>query len=165
MGLLDKLKNKTEKPVDMAIYAPLTGEIQALSEVNDPVFAQEMMGPGLAIYPTVGKVYAPCDGEVLTVFRTKHAITFKGLNGAEIIVHVGLETVGLDGQHFDAHVTDGQKVNKGDLLLTFDLEAIKQAGFDLITPVIVTNANDYTTVVPAKSGPVVHGESFINLEK
>jgi len=165
MGLFKKLTGKKEAKgaIDMKVYSPLKGEVRPLSTVNDPVFAEEMMGPGIAVFPTVGQVIAPCNGEVLSVFRTSHAITFKADNGAEIIIHVGLETVALDGHHFKVHVADGQKVKTGDNLLTFDLEKIAAEGYDLITPVIITNGADFGQVDPTTNNQVEMGDELIQL--
>jgi len=148
MGLFKGFGSKKNDQLDERrnIYSPLVGKVVALSEVNDPVFAEEMMGKGAAIIPLKGEVFAPCDGEVVTVFRTLHAITLKGDHGAEIIIHVGLGTVALDGQHFESHVVDGMRIKKGDLLLTFDIEAIKAAGYEVVTPVVITNSADYEKV-------------------
>ena len=146
MELLKKLLMIDKMDTGSKIYSPLIGRVVPLSEVNDPVFAEEMMGKGAAVIPTKGQVFAPCDGEVVTVFRTLHAITIKADDGAEIIIHVGLETVGLDGKHFEAHVADGTKIKKGDLLLSFDLDQIKAAGYDIITPVVITNSGNYDQV-------------------
>jgi len=167
MGLFKKLLNKKEEVVDIdeTLYSPLTGTAVPLSEVNDPVFAEEMMGKGVAIIPTVGQVVAPCNGEVISVFRTLHAITIKGDNGAEIIIHVGLETVALDGQYYESHVGDGQRLKKGDVLLTFDLNKIKEAGYDVITPIIVTNSTDYQEVAAIKNRDVNEGDLLIDLVK
>lgn len=167
MGLFKKLAKKKEATgdIDPMIYSPLTGATALLSEVNDPVFAQEMMGKGAAVIPTVGEVVAPCDGEVVSVFRTLHAITFKANNGAEIIIHVGLETVALDGDYYQAHVSDGQQVKKGDRLLSFDIEKIKSEGYDVITPVVITNSAAYQRVEKTEKDQVQAGEPFINLSK
>ena len=146
MGLLKKLLLGDKMEIGSKVYSPLIGEAVPLSEVNDPVFAEEMMGKGAAIKPMEGQVFAPCDGEVITVFRTLHAITIKSDSGAEMIIHVGLETVGLNGKHFEAHVTDGSKIKKGDLLLTFDLDQIKAAGYDTITPIVITNSAEFEQV-------------------
>ncbi|MBO9130078.1 PTS glucose transporter subunit IIA [Bacillus sp. 165] len=121
------------------IVAPLTGEVKNIEEVPDPVFAQRMMGDGIAIVPTEGKVVAPVDGEIVQLFHTKHAIGIRSQQGLEILIHVGLETVNLKGEGFEAHVTEGQKVKAGDLLLTFDLPYIKQNAKDIITPMVITN--------------------------
>ncbi|QYN44637.1 PTS transporter subunit EIIC [Gilliamella sp. ESL0441] len=130
----------------VTVYSPLTGTIIPLNQVNDPTFASELMGKGIAIIPTEGKAYAPDDGEVVSLFRTKHAIGFQTDSGVEILIHIGIDTVKLDGQHFQAHVQAGNKVKKGDLLVSFDIEAIKQAGFEVSTPIIITNSDDYQKI-------------------
>ena len=149
--------------IDDTIYSPLTGKVVSLSEVNDPVFSQEMMGKGAAVIPTVGRVVAPCNAEVINVFRTLHAITIKADNGAEIIIHVGLDTVALDGKYYKSHVEDGERIKKGDLLLTFDLEKIKGEGYDVITPIIVTNSAEYQRVEKLKNDDVSGGDALISL--
>lgn len=130
----------------VTIFSPLTGKIIPLNQVNDPTFASELMGKGIAIIPTEGKAYAPDDGEVVSLFRTKHAIGFQTDSGVEILIHIGIDTVKLDGQHFQAHVQAGSQVKKGDLLVSFDIEAIKQAGFEVTTPIIITNSDDYQKI-------------------
>ena len=168
MGLFKKLlgaKEEQKREVDNKIYSPLIGKVVPLSEVNDLVFSQEMMGKGAAVVPTVGCVFAPCDGEIITVFRTLHAITIKADNGAEIIIHVGLETVALDGKYYEAHVGDGARIRKGDLLLTFDLDKIKEEGYDVVTPVVVTNSADYQSVDMTGKNEVQDGDLLINLIK
>jgi len=161
MGLFKKLLGKDD--ATSKIFSPLVGTVVSLSDVNDPVFAEEMMGKGAAVIPTVGQVFAPCDGEVVTVFRTLHAVTIKADSGAEMIIHVGLETVSLDGQYFEAHVADGEKIKKGDLLLTFDLDQIKAAGFDIVTPIVITNSADYDQVDKTKKKEVSNKDLLISL--
>jgi len=168
MDLLKKIlghRDSTKIKTDQMIYSPLIGKVVALSEVNDPVFSQEMMGKGVAVVPSVGRVVAPCDGKIINVFRTRHAVLIKADNGAEIIIHVGLETVALNGKHYQSHVEDEMQVKKGDLLLTFDLDEIKQLGYDLITPIIVSNSADYQSVESTKKNEVKHGDVLINLVK
>jgi len=168
MGLFKKILGaKEELNVDMEniIYSPLTGRVVPLSEVNDPVFSQEMMGKGAAIIPTAKRVVAPCNGEVVNVFRTLHAVTIRADNGADIIIHVGLETVALDGQYYESHVEDGQRVKKGDLLLTVDINKIKEDGYDVITPVIVTNSAEYQSVEKTEKNEVNDGDLLLNLVK
>ena len=165
MGLFKKVlgaKEELKEEIDHMIYSPLTGKVVLLSDVNDPVFSQEMMGKGAAIFPTDGRVVAPCNGEIISVFKTLHAITIKADNGAEIIIHVGLETVALDGQYFESFVKDGQRIKKGDLLLTFDVEKIKE-GYDVTTPVIVTNPDDYQGVLATEEEEVSCGDPLIDL--
>ncbi|NUF27224.1 beta-glucoside-specific PTS transporter subunit IIABC [Gilliamella sp. ESL0254] len=130
----------------VTIFSPMTGKVIPLSEVNDPTFANELMGKGIAIIPTVGQAVAPDDGEVVSLFRTKHAIGFQTNSGAEILIHIGIDTVKLDGQHFQAHIEAGSKVKKGDLLVSFDIDAIKQAGFEVTTPIIITNTDNYQDI-------------------
>jgi len=170
MGLFRKIlgtkdKGESTGDIDNIIYSPLTGEVRPLSTVNDLVFSQEMMGKGVAVMPTVGRVVAPCDGEVISVFRTLHAVTIKAANGADIIIHVGLETVALDGKYYEAHVEDGAHIKKGDLLLTFDIDKIKEEGYDMVTPVIVTNSADYQSVDKTEENEVKDGDLLINLIK
>jgi len=164
MGLFKKfMKKKEGKDFNLMIYSPLTGIATALSEVNDPVFAEEMMGKGIAVIPTVGHVVAPCDGEIITIFRTLHAITMKGDNGVEIIIHVGLDTISLDGRYFESHVADGTHVKKGDLLLTFDLDKIKAEGYDVITPIIITNSAEFQSVQMVEKKEVDLGDLLLSL--
>ena len=105
------------------------------------------MGKGAAIIPAVGRAVAPVDGVVSALFETKHAIGITSDDGVEVLIHIGLDTVKLGGEHFTAHIKAGDKVKKGDLLVEFDIEAIKKAGYDTITPVLVTNAHDYKDVL------------------
>ncbi|MFQ0971819.1 beta-glucoside-specific PTS transporter subunit IIABC [Gilliamella sp. BG1] len=138
--------NNMETENKTTIYSPMSGKVNLLSEVKDPTFASELMGKGIAIIPTVGQAVAPDNGEVVSLFRTKHAIGFQTESGAEILIHIGIDTVKLDGQHFEAHVEAGSKVKKGDLLVSFDIEAIKQAGFEVTTPIIITNSDSYQDI-------------------
>lgn len=143
----DKKQTDEVKQVEtITISSPMTGKVIPLTQVNDPTFAGELMGKGSAIIPTIGQALAPEDGEVVSLFRTKHAIGFVTHSGAEILIHIGIDTVKLDGQHFEAHVEAGSKVKKGDLLVSFDIDAIKQAGFEVTTPIIITNSDDYKDV-------------------
>lgn len=129
------------------VYSPLSGRTVPLSQVDDPTFSMEILGKGLAIIPSEGKVYAPFDGEVVSIFETKHALGLKSDSGMELLIHVGLETVRLNGEHFTAHAANGQKIKKGDLLLEFDIGAIRAAGYEIITPVLVNNVADYTEIM------------------
>ena len=135
------------KKVDNVLGAPVEGKAVAISEVSDPTFGQEILGKGMAIIPTVGKVVAPIDGTIGMVFDTKHAISMTSKSGIEILIHVGLDTVTLNGEPFIAHVEAGQNVKAGDLMLEFDIEAIKAAGLETITPVVICNTDDYKDVV------------------
>ncbi len=134
---------------DIRLDSPLKGDLVALSEVNDPAFASGAMGFGAAVKNPEGKVYAPVDGEITVMFDTKHAIGVRGSNGEEVLIHVGLDTVKLNGEHFTAHVEQGAQVKKGQLLLEFDVEAIKAAGYDVTTPVVVTNSSEFGKITIA----------------
>ncbi|MGV4321975.1 glucose-specific PTS transporter subunit IIBC [Bacillus mojavensis] len=131
-----------EPPAEESFIYPVQGEILSLSDVPDPVFSEKMMGEGFAIDPTEGKVVAPADGEIVSIFPTKHAIGFTSAGGTEILIHVGIDTVKLNGKGFEAHVTSGQTVKQGELLLTFDLNDIKQHAASAITPIIFTNVSE-----------------------
>ena len=141
MGFFKKLFSK---PVN-SVYAPVVGKAVTISRVPDPTFAEGMLGNGIAIEPSEGKVYAPCDATVDTMFTTGHAVSLVADFGAEILIHVGLETVSLEGKPFTVHVANGDKVKKGQLLMEVDLEAVKAAGLPTITPVVICNTDDYPT--------------------
>ncbi|WP_334332718.1 beta-glucoside-specific PTS transporter subunit IIABC [Companilactobacillus sp. HBUAS59544] len=130
------------------VFSPVKGEQITLDSVNDPTFAQKMLGDGVAVIPEDGKFYAPFDGVVETVFPTKHAIGLKSNSGIEMLIHIGLDTVELKGKPYDVKVKANQKVKKGDLLAVADLDAIKKAGFDTVTPLIVTNTKKFVDIVP-----------------
>lgn len=147
------------------IYSPLNGELKPLSEVDDPTFSEGILGQGAAVLPSEGKVYAPFDGTVMSLFDTKHAIGLTDGGGAEILIHVGLETVTLGGKYFEAKVKVNDHVKKGDLLLTFNLEEIKKQ-FDTITPVIVSNMDVFSGIKTTRDfGPVKAGDEILRLEK
>ncbi|RAI86826.1 PTS system beta-glucosides-specific IIC component [Paenibacillus pabuli] len=149
---------------DMLIVSPMTGEIRPISEVEDQAFAQELMGKGIAIVPTEGKVYAPFDGIVEALYRTKHAIGLKAANGVEILIHIGVDTVSLKGKYFNAHIEQGQSIKAGDLLVEFDPEGITSAGYNTITSIVVTNMQQYGDVLTTtSSGPVRESEALIKL--
>ena len=127
---------------ESAIYAPITGEYVKIEDIPDPVFAQKMMGEGFGINPTEGEVVSPIDGKVDNVFPTKHAIGLKAENGLELLVHIGLDTVQLDGEGFDILVESGDVVNVGDPLLKFDLDYIKENAKSVVSPIIITNSDN-----------------------
>ena len=161
MGFFKKLFSK---PVD-ALYAPVVGNAVPVSEVPDPTFAEGMLGNGIAIEPTEGKVCAPCDATVDTMFETGHAVSLSAANGAEILIHVGLDTVTLKGKHFPVHCKNGDQVKKGDLLIEFDMEAIKAEGFNIITPMLVCNSDDYGTFNTKVGKAVTNADVVIELAK
>ncbi|ULT58282.1 beta-glucoside-specific PTS transporter subunit IIABC [Neobacillus drentensis] len=152
---------KQDGPV--AVASPIKGEIVPLSEVKDQVFSSEAMGKGVAINPSEGKVFSPVNGEVTLMFKTKHAIGLTSEDGAQILIHVGMDTVELDGKHFTAHVNQGDIVKAGDLLVEFDVEAIKAAGYQVVTPIVVTNTPDYQEVKVLQAGKVDKNEELLVL--
>ena len=162
--MFDFFKKKTKDNVDV-IGAPVKGEAVESASVNDPTFAEEMLGKGMAIKPAEGKVYAPFDGTVAMVFDTKHAVSLVSEKGAEVLIHVGLDTVMLKGEHYTAHVENGASVKKGDLLIEFDMEGIKAAGYDTITPVVICNADDYKDITRVTGKQVEPGDTVMELEK
>lgn len=133
-----------KKPEKDEILAPLAGKVVSLSETNDPAFASESLGKGVAIIPEDGKLYAPCNAEVTALLG--HAVGLLCENGAELLVHIGIDTVQLNGQYYKSHIAEGDKVSIGDLLIEFDKKAIEKAGYKTITPVIVTNSDDYNDI-------------------
>lgn len=147
------------------ICAPLTGKAVALSEVSDPTFGEEILGKGAAVIPADGKVVSPVNGTVETVFDTLHAIGLKSEDGVEILVHIGLDTVKLNGKYFKAHVKNGDKVKVGTLLVEADLEGIKKEGYDVITPVIVSNSFDYGDVLAVTGQEVKAGDDLLKVVK
>ena len=149
---------------DETIISPVVGQAVALADVNDPVFASGAMGQGIAIKPTEGVVYAPADAEVTIAFATGHAYGLKTANGAEILIHVGIDTVSMNGEGFDQKVSQGSTVKAGDVLGTFDSAKIAAAGLDDTTMVIVTNTADYASVMPVATGAVAKGDAIIEVK-
>ncbi|GAA0333157.1 beta-glucoside-specific PTS transporter subunit IIABC [Oceanobacillus sp. FSL W7-1281] len=155
---MESKKEKTEAPTakdeqqpaskEAIVNSPLEGNIIPLQEVSDPTFAEGLLGKGIAVEPTNGEVVAPFNGTIESLFQTKHAIGLRSEQGLELLIHIGLDTVNLEGKYFEAHVEQGQAVKQGDLLITFDIDKIKDAGYPTVTPVIVTNSSDYQDIHP-----------------
>ena len=145
------------------IASPVTGSVVALKDVPDQVFSAGTLGDGVAVEPSVGQVVAPADCEITATMDTKHAVGFTTDTGVEMLVHVGLNTVELNGKYFECKVKEGDKCKAGDVLLTFDMEGIKAAGYPLVTPVIITNSDDFVSLNVAASGPVSAGEKLLTL--
>ena len=165
MGLFSKLFGKTEEINPNHVYAPMAGQAVAITEVPDPTFSEGMMGNGIAIQPTDGKVCAPFNGTVDMMFDTGHAVSLVSDSGIELLIHVGLETVGLNGAPFKVKVKSGDKVKKGDVLMIADLDAIKAAGLPTITPVLVCNTDDYPTFNTTTGKAVSTADVVIELAK
>ena len=147
------------------VASPVSGQFVDLKTVNDPVFSSEMMGKGVAIIPESNEVYAPVDGTLSVVYETKHAYGIVTEQGAEILIHIGIDTVNLAGQHFTTNKQSGDVVKKGDLLGTFDVAAIKEAGYDSTVMMIVTNTNQYSEVNPVTEGSLANGATVIKMKK
>ncbi|ASJ21050.1 PTS glucose transporter subunit IIA [Brachyspira hampsonii] len=159
-----KSENKAAALVDK-VYAPIQGNIVKLESVKDEAFSSGAMGKGIAIEPKEGKVYAPFDGIIETAFPTKHAIGLTSDKGVELLIHVGMDTVKLGGAHFISHIEEGQKIKKGDLLLEFNIEKIRGAGYPTLTPVIVTNSDDYSEVGITSASSVNAGDDLLDVKK
>jgi PTS system beta-glucosides-specific IIC component len=136
------------------ILSPLAGEVVPMSEVSDPTFRDGMLGDGAAIRPSSGRVVSPVDGTLSVVFQTGHAVAITSEDGVEILIHVGIDTVKLKGEHFNVHVKTGDKVKAGDLLIEFDIESIESSGYDTVTPVVIANTADWKSVEPKTEGRV-----------
>ena len=145
------------------IYAPCNGTVITLKEVADGVFSEGYIGEGFAIEPVDGSFYAPFDGIIAMVFDTHHAIALHSANGTELILHVGLDTVKLNGQHLDVFVEEGQKIEKGDLILRADLKGISSAGYRTVTPVVITGASGAESVELLRTGPVHIGDAVLKV--
>lgn len=147
------------------ILSPLKGILKDLSDVEDAAFASKALGNGIGIVPTEGKIKAPANGTIITVFPTNHAIAMITNEGAEILIHVGLDTVQLNGEFFSAKVKEGDTVQVGDLLLEFDINGIKEAGYITTTPVIITNSDEYLDILPASDKKINYGDTLLTIVK
>lgn len=156
------LKGKSK---EITIGAPVKGTAVSISEVNDPTFGEEILGKGAAIKPVDGNVYAPADGQIALLFDTLHAVSLTSDEGTEILIHIGLETVALKGEGFQSHVKTGDKVKKGDLLITVDLDKVQAAGCDTITPIVICNTADYAEIETITGKEVCPGEDIIVITK
>ena len=145
------------------VYNPVKGKVVPLSEVPDETFSQEMLGKGVAIIPEQNQFYAPASGEVSVVFPTGHAIGLTSEDGTELLIHIGLDTVQLYGEGFHVKVQQGQKIKQGDLLVEVDLDAIKEKGYSVITPILVTNPDQYQEIEKLKMGSSEAKEELLKL--
>nr|WP_294696207.1 PTS beta-glucoside transporter subunit IIBCA [uncultured Blautia sp.] len=159
----DKLAAEKDNPDDAVLYSISEGTAILLSQVNDATFASEVLGKGIAVIPSKGEVVAPCDATVETVFDTKHAVGLSTENGMELLVHIGINTVELEGKYYTAHVKAGDHVKKGQLLISFDMDKIKDAGYDMTTPLIVTNSDDYKDVKILQEGSVTPSDKVLEI--
>ena len=153
----------SKKSGAVVMYSHLNGTVVSLENVEDDVFSQKILGEGIAVEPSEGRLYAPCDGRINSIFDTKHAVTIQSADGADVLLHIGIDTVKLGGKHFESHVSDGQEVKKGDLLVTFDIDAIKAEGYKLTTPLIIGNTDDYSSFSPAAQGKISAGDVILRM--
>lgn len=161
----EKLEIQESVTGEILLDSHMEGEAIPMSEVKDETFAAEVLGKGIAIIPKKGEVTAPCDAVVETVFATRHAIGLKADNGAEILIHVGINTVELGGKFYTSHVKEGDRVRIGQVMLTFDMEKIKEAGYDLTTPMIITNSDDYQEINILKTGNVTKQDAVLEIKE
>lgn len=164
--MFDSLKKMFEKNAKtISLKAVEDGRTIPMDEVNDQTFAQELLGPGIAIVPSNETVVSPIDGTIATVMDTKHAVCIQGEDGLELIVHAGLDTVELNGKYYQTYKEIGDQVKAGDVLLEFDLEEITKAGYDVTTPIVITNLGDYKITKCLTGQQVKAGEEVIQLTK
>lgn len=164
--MFDSLKKMFEKNAKtISLKAVEDGRTIPMDEVNDQTFAQELLGPGIAIVPSNGTVVSPINGTIATVMDTKHAVCIQGEDGLELIVHAGLDTVELNGKYYQTYKEIGDQVKAGDVLLEFDLEEITKAEYDVTTPIVITNLGDYKITKCLTGQQVKAGEEVIQLTK
>ena len=164
--MFDSLKKMFEKNAKtISLNAVEDGRTIPMDEVNDQTFAQELLGPGIAIVPSNGTVVSPINGTIATVMDTKHAVCIQGEDGLELIVHAGLDTVELNGKYYQTYKEIGDQVKAGDVLLEFDLEEITKAGYDVTTPIVITNLGDYKITKCLTGQQVKAGKEVIQLTK
>lgn len=156
---------KAKEDREIIINSPLQGEVIPIEEVEDPVFASKILGVGLAIKPTLGKVLSPIKGSVEIIFPTKHAICIKLASGIEVLIHIGINTVELNGKHFISYVENGDKVDVGDLLIEFNIERIEELGYSMTTPIIITNSMNFTKTKYLTKSKVDFGEELFKIMK
>lgn len=147
----------------ICILTPINGKVKPIYEVNDPAFASEFLGKGIAVLPENGMVYAPFDGTVITIFSSLHALCLLSDQGVELLIHIGINTVRLNGAYFKAYVKPGDKVKKGDLMLEYELDRIKENGYDTVVPIVVTNSDNYKEISYTLSQEVRKGDVIIEI--
>ncbi|MDH2363394.1 beta-glucoside-specific PTS transporter subunit IIABC [Priestia megaterium] len=161
----NKPENKPSLMKKASIVSPLTGDVKLLNQVNDQVFSSGALGKGIAIEPNTGNAFSPVDGVVSTLFPTGHAIGITSEEGIEILIHIGIDTVQLDGKYYDPQIKQGDKVKQGDLLVNFDIERIREAGYQVTTPIIITNTVNYLDVIPTDAERVALDDYILTIVK
>lgn len=163
--MLNKLFGLKRNRHSFMLYSHMSGELIPLREVSDEVFSSGMLGDGIAIEPNSGKLYSPCSGIVEHIFDTHHAFNIMSDFGAEILLHIGIDTIKLKGKGFDVKVKEGDRVNKGDLICVFDTQVIKSAGLKTTTPMVITNSGDYSKIEARPKCNISTGDSVLKIEK
>ena len=164
--MIEKLLEKfSRSKKSFMLYAFANGKTVQLDKVKDEVFSTGMLGRGIAIQPSDGKLYAPCDGQVGHIFDTKHAINIISDFGSEILLHIGLDTVKLKGKGFELKVKEGDRVNKGDLLCVFDIDVIKNAQLLPTTPMVITNSDSFSEIDPRPESEIKVGDAILRITK
>ena len=158
-------ENAVDSVSEEVLYSPVKGRVVPLSEVADETFAGELLGTTIAVEPEDGKVTAPCDGEITNIFETGHAVCLTTKTGGELLIHIGIDTVKMDGTGFVKKVADGAQVKAGDVLVEVDLDAVKEAGHPATTMMILTNADDFSEVEKAEPGEVTSTDEVCRLVK
>jgi glucose-specific phosphotransferase system IIA component len=161
MGFMEKLFRPKEKGYTLG--APVAGKVVPVSEVPDETFSSEMLGKGIAILPEGNRIVAPCDATVDLMFDTGHAVSLKTAFGADVLIHVGLETVNLKGKHYTVHVKTGDTVKAGQLLIEFDRAAIEAEGYNTITPMVICNSDAFSTITTQTGKDAAEGETVVTL--
>ncbi|MEE6076396.1 PTS glucose transporter subunit IIA [Avibacterium paragallinarum] len=165
MGFFDKLfGSKSNKTIEVEIYAPLSGDIVNIEDVPDVVFSEKIVGDGIAIRPTGNKLVAPVDGVVGKIFETNHAFSMESADGVELFVHFGIDTVELKGEGFRRVAEEGQTVKRGDIIIELDLELLEAKAKSVLTPVVISNMDEISHI-EKKTGEVVAGESVVLVVK
>lgn len=161
--MFKNLFGKKEEPADklLEIKSPMNGRYVKIEDIPDPVFSEKMMGEGFGIEPSDGEVVSPVDGEVMQVFPTNHAVGIKAENGIELLIHIGLETVAMDGRGFTGHVSEGDRVKAGDRLVSFDMDLVTQEADSTISPVIITNSDALQSFDVLETGEVAGGQTVV----
>jgi PTS system D-glucosamine-specific IIC component len=152
-----------DKKNQINIVTPVNGEIRPICEVNDPAFASEIIGKGIAVMPEDGMVYAPFDGTVITIFSTLHALCLLSDQGVELLIHIGINTVRLNGAYFKAYVNPGDKIKKGELMLEYDLKKLQEIGYDTVVPIVITNSDHYKDISYTQNPKVRKGDIIIEI--
>lgn len=163
--MLKSLFKKSAQVSEVIVYSPAVGKALALEKVDDQVFSGLMMGPGAAVIPSVGEFFAPFDGEVMMIFPTKHAIGLKADMDLEVLLHIGLDTVELQGSGFTSYVKEGQKVKKGQKLMDVDLDLLNEKGYKSQTPIIITNSDGFDVEVLNAEGELTLDSAILKISK